>query len=240
MAKFPSIGSYLPHNLLRVKIPPQQILHFKGDKMSEQRSEEFWTEIGVLVANGGKLNRSDLLAIYTRMDLGSIHPEYLPNESTIDGITFEQRTAIFNLAEKLWGLGAGDWLNMESQWLKESRAKSGSTETKGKDKISDVISPAILLNLVATARLVRETKDIPEVIDEAIIAINNTLNQVCSKGRTRMTIVDGRSVYSRLKDAGLVAGGIGGGRYLPYPKISLPVLLLMLDRKKINPVAYHV
>ena len=208
--------------------------------MSQSEFEKTWTQTGVLVANGGKLTRSDFLAIYDRMDLGNIHPEYLPNENTFNGITFEQRNAIFDLAEKLWGLGAGDWLTMENLWLKESRIKSGSTETKGKDKISDVIAPAILLNLVATARLVTETKDIPEVVDEAIIAINNTLNQVCSKGRARMTMIDDRSVYSRLKDAGLVAGGIGGGKYLPYPKISLPVLLLMLDRKKINPVAYRI
>ena len=92
---------------------------------------------------------------------------------------------------------------------------------------------------MAAAKLVAETKDMPAVIDEALITINIILNEVCSKGRTRMTMIDGRSVYSRLKDAGLVAGGIGGGRYLPYPKISLSVLFLMLDKKKIRPEAYQ-
>jgi hypothetical protein len=206
--------------------------------MSEEGFIKYWTEVGVLVAHGGKMNRSDLYAIYDVLGLGGFDLQYLPDGKTIAGNPVERKEAMFGLAEKIWGLTPGDWLAKEKAWLDESRLISGSLETSGKDKISDVISVEILLRIVAAARFVTETNDGYPGIDEAILALNTTLAEVCAKGRTRMMIIDGNSVYSQLKSYGLMIG-TGGGKYLPYPDKALPeLLLLMLDRKRINPAVY--
>ena len=53
-----------------------------------------------------------------------------------------------------------------------------------------------------------------------------------------MQIVDGRSVYSLLKEGG-VSIGTGGGKYLPNPEQAMPFLLLLLHKEAISPEAYQ-
>jgi len=206
--------------------------------MSKKGFIKEWTDVGTLIANGGKINRSNLLAVYDILDLGSFDPRFLPGENTITGSPLERRDVIFGLVESIWGLRHGDLLKMEKGWLDESRKITGSTEFKGKDKIDDIVSAEILIRLVAAARFVAETDDRYPAIDEAIEAINIVLATVCSKGRTRMMRENGQSVYSQMKEYGLMIG-TGAGKYLPYPSKALPELLLfMLDKKNINPDIY--
>lgn len=208
--------------------------------MSQKGFVKVWTDVGTLVANGGRINRSDLLAIYSILKLDLFDPKYLPTEDTVDGSAGERRDKIFELAESIWGLRHGDWLKMEKAWLDESRKISGSTETKGKERIDDVVSAEILIRLIAAARYVSETNDTYKEIDEAIEAINIILAIVCSKGRTRMMRRNGKSVYGDMKRYGLMIG-TGAGKYLPYPAKALPeLLLLMLDKKHINPNVYRL
>lgn len=206
--------------------------------MSEKGFIKEWTDVGILIAKGGKINRSNLLAIYDILDLGSFDPKYLPDESTINGSSRDRRDVIFDLAESIWGMRHGDWLKREKNWLDESRKITGSTETKGKDKIDDVVSAEILIRLIAAARIVAETDDRYPAIDEYIEAINLILATVCSKGRTRMMKEGDKSVYAQMKKYGLMVG-TGAGKYLPHPTKALPELLLfMLDKKNINPNVY--
>lgn len=193
-----------------------------------------WTAIGELIANGGSIGRSDLYAIYDTLDIGHIKPDYLPGELTVSGSDVDRKKAIFALAQKLWGLTPDDWLMLERYRLREVREISGSTETEGKD---DAISAEIMVRIFAAAKIVTEDNHDREISDEAVRALNIFLAEACANGRTRMTMVDGRSVYSVLKENGLMIGS-SGGKYLPNPKKALPFLLFLLNKESVNPEAY--
>ncbi|HSV94956.1 MAG TPA: hypothetical protein VLH94_03235 [Spirochaetia bacterium] len=196
-----------------------------------------WIETGGNIANGGQLGKSELLAIYDNLQLDQIKPEYLPGENTILGKVSDRKNAMFELAEKLWGLSPAEWLEKEKSWLDLSRKIYPSQATEGKDKLDDVISPEILLRILATAKLVKESSD-NEISDEAIFALNLVLSEVCAKGRTRLMKIDGKSIYGILRSNGVMIG-TGGGKYLPLPTKSMADLFMMLHRDKINPDAYQ-
>jgi hypothetical protein len=196
-----------------------------------------WTELGELIAQGGQIDRSAMYAIYDNLNIGHIKPNFLPNELTITGTALERKKAIFSMAQNLWGLTPDDWLLIEKYKLQDARKVSGSNETGGKDKHSDVVSAELMLRIVATAKLVYEDKHDKEISDEAVRALNVILAEVCAKGRTRMTMIDDKSVYTHLKKGGLMIG-TGGGKYLPYPEKSLPYLFLLLHKELIRPEAY--
>ncbi len=196
-----------------------------------------WTAVGELIADGGLIGRSDLYAIYDNLDIGHIRPDYLPTEKNVNGKTSERKIADFLTVQKLWDHAPDDWLVIEQTRLKEAREISGSTETGGKDSLYDVVSTEILLRIFAAAKLVTEDKYDKEISDEAIRALNLYLSEVCARGRTRMMMIDGQSVYSKLKKGGLLIGS--GGRYLPNPKRGLPFLLVLLNKESVNPDAYQ-
>lgn len=196
-----------------------------------------WTERGEIIALSGQMKKSDLDAIYDNLDLSNIKPEFLPNQHTVGGTPAERKESIFSTAQNLWGITPEEWLDCEKGWLQDARKISGSTKIDGKDKISDVVSPEILLRIVATAKLVHEYKYCPSIKDEAHKALDLILSEVCAKGRTRMAMVDDQSVYSILKQNGIMIG-TGGGKYLPCPEKSLPYLLLLLHKEVIRPKAY--
>lgn len=206
--------------------------------MSKSSFEKVWTDVGELVANGGKLNRSDFHAIYDVLNIANFHPDCLPGEKIVKGSASERKDAIFELAQKIWGKTPGQWLNQEKKWLIEARKAIGSTDTGGKEKIYDVITAEILVRLVAVARYVTETDDGYPSIDEAIAAINTMLYETCAKGRTRMMKVNGHAIHTELQNYGIMIGS-GGCKYLPYPEKAMPELLLfLLDKNNVLPEVY--
>jgi hypothetical protein len=196
-----------------------------------------WEEAGAFIARGNPITSSDLYAVYDMMDIGNIRPEFLPGEKTVTGTASERKDEILRIARRLWSFSASDWLTMENTWLRKAREVTGSQETKGKDKTNDIVSAEILVRIVAAAKLVMEDKQDRYVTNEAIRAINLILQEVCAKGRTRMEMVDEKSVYSILRNGGL-AFGTGGGKYLPNPQVSLPRLLCFLHKDSVDPLAY--
>jgi len=196
-----------------------------------------WSEAGVFIAMGNPITSSDLYALYDEMRIDRIKPSFLPHKNTIIGKVSERKAAIFKVAERLWGYTPYAWLKLEKTWLKEAREKSGSQETGGKNNINDVVSAEILVRIVAAAKLVTEDKEDKEITDEAIRALNLFIQEVCAKGRTRMEMVDVRSVYSILRNGGLAIGS-SGSKYLPNPEGALPWLLLRLHRDRVYPNAY--
>ncbi|HOX96330.1 MAG TPA: hypothetical protein PLI45_03025 [Candidatus Woesebacteria bacterium] len=198
--------------------------------------EAEWTEIGREAATGGQLNISHLKAIYDNLDLAHINPALLPDGQTVLSKKSERRNAIFTIAENLWGLSPKEWLDQENDWLKEARQISGSTEVEGKDKIEDVVSAELLIRILATVKVVSEESHSHTIVSEAINALNLVLGEACAKGRTRMIIRDGISVYARLHRSGVMFGG--SGKYLPYPQKSLVELFKLLRKEMISPEAY--
>jgi len=200
--------------------------------------KNYWTDIGENIANGDQIDEGKLHTIYENLHLDKMNPDFLPGESTVVGSASDRKKAIFSLAEKLWGITPEGWLKAENGLLQEARKESGSTKTGGKDRFSDVISAEILIRIVAAAKLYYEDNSTGcEVANEAVRAINVILSEACTKGRARMTMVGDQSVYSLLRQNGLMVG-TGGGKYLPYPEKSLPKLLCLLHRDYINPEAY--
>jgi len=200
--------------------------------------EEAWIETGGDIANGGKINRSHILAIGDNLQIQNIKPEFLPGQDTIGGTPSKRKDAIFNLAQRLWGLTPEDWLTKEREWLiLGHRTHPTSGTDAGKDVISDVISAEILIRFIATARIVVQGQD-SRLVDEALFALNLFVSEACAKGRTRLRRVDGTSMYKFFKDNGLAVGSVGG-KYLPNPAIVLPNLLFMLQRDKIKLEAYQ-
>lgn len=198
--------------------------------------KETWTNTGKYIAQGGQISKSELLAIYDNLQLNKINPDYLPGENTVLGKVRDRKDVMFDLVERFWGYTPEMLLQMEDDWLDESRTIYPSQSVEGKDNLEDVISAEILTRLIAAAKLVKES-DNKDVIDEAIFAVNLTLLEVCAKGRTRLKKVDGRSIYGILRSNGLMIG-TGGGKYLPLPEKSMPELLMMLHRDYIRPGVY--
>ncbi len=197
-----------------------------------------WTEVGRRIACGeGVFTRGLLDAVYCNLDISKMKSEYLPGINVAEGTEMERKIAIFNLAGNLWGLTPNDWLVKEKFWLDQSREVTGSSAIAGKDKVSDVISAELLIRIIAAAKLANDNLFDR---DEIITSLNAMIVEVCTKGRTRMKMRDGRSLYSILKDGGLMIGsGGGGGKYLPYPEKSLPELLMLLRKDVIRPEAYE-
>lgn len=206
--------------------------------MYDRSFRKHWLDLGKFIAMGNTLFYGELYAIYDNVDISNIKPEFLPNENMVKGTPKERKNFAFKLAENIWGLTPEDWLKMENDWLMDARKLSGSQETSGKDQISDVVSVEILLGIIAAAKIVHEHCDGSNLSTEAFIAVNAILTEACAKGRTRMQKTEGGTVYGALKHNGLMIG-LGGGKYLPNPEITLPVLFLMLNKDRMVPAIYE-
>lgn len=183
------------------------------------------------------LTEYDLIWLGIEIETYNLKPEFLPGPKTISGKSGERKTEIFRLAKDLWSIEPEGWLTMENNWLKSARAKSGSLLTTGKDDLDDVISAELLIRILATTKYLFSPERNNLVKNAAVNAINLAINEAVIKGRTRISRVGEKSVYSILKDHGIMIGS-GGGKYLPDPETSLPELFLMFTRKQINPSAY--
>lgn len=183
------------------------------------------------------LTEYDLIWLGIEIETYNLKPEFLPGPKTISGKPGERKTEIFRLAKDLWGIEPEVWLTMENNWLKSARAKSGSLLTTGKDDLDEVISAELLIRILATTKYLFSPERNNLVKNAAVNAINLAINEAVIKGRTRISRVGEKSVYSILKDHGIMIGS-GGGKYLPDPETSLPELFLMFTRKQINLSAY--
>lgn len=199
------------------------------------------------LTNGWSITKLELAKIAQLIQVDQINPDFLPDKTTILGKPSERKEAIFRFAKNLWLLSPEDWLDMEAEWLSEARAKISSTETEGKNNTDDVVSAELLIRIVSTSSVLWQSlhnSQIPLVIaNEATISLNQTIADAVTKGRTRMQTIPYPNdkgwitVYGYLRNSGVMVG-TGGGKFLPYPEKSLPILLAMLDRNKINPGAY--
>lgn len=198
--------------------------------------EESWTEVGKRIANGGQLTISEVRAIADNLELEKMDPKFLPGESTVIGKDPARKYFTFYQVECLWSINPNEWLEKEKNWLNESRQLYPSNATEGKDSLDDVISAEIILRIVATAKIVKTFTD-PEIVNEAVFALNLILSDACAKGRMRLKKFDGKSVYGVLRNNGLRIGSVGG-KYLPLPEKSMPELLLLLHKDYIYPGAY--
>lgn len=217
-------------------------MHLKEEPLKNNLFEESWIETGVQIAEGAEFIISDLMAIYYNLELDKIDPTYLPGPYTVVGTASARKDAIFATAKNLWDINPETWLKKERKWLGESRLISGSSETNGKDKLDDVISAEILVRIIAATKLALKKGDDgvltqTDIADEALLALNIIIKEVCAKGRTRMKHIDDTSVYSLFRQGGLMIG-IGGGKYLPHPTRALPQLLMLLHRSRLRPEVY--
>lgn len=199
--------------------------------------EEQLREMAIGIVRGELLTVIDLFGLAAIMEIDLIKEDFLPGPKTISGSPKDRKDEIFRLTSVLWGVSPERWLEIEQGWLESARAKSGSKATGGKDNINDVISAELLIRLIATIKLVDTVED-EDVREEATNALNLVLNEAISKGRTRITRVGENSVYSILKNAGIMIG-TGGGKYLPDPETSLPHLFRMLCKESILAGAYR-
>lgn len=205
----------------------------------EKKFVESWAKKAKMIAEGtGNLFLGDLIHIYKNLRLDLIKPEFLPNKDVVIGSPDRRKGFIFQLAESLWGVCPERWLELENAWLQEARKISGSSETSGKDKLDDVISAEILIRIVATAKLVMENSFETDLRNEALNALNLSIAEACTKGRTRMKYFGKNTVYTTLRNAGIMIG-TGGGKYLPHPEISLKYLFLMLRRDVLCPDVFY-
>jgi hypothetical protein len=184
----------------------------------------YWTKTSNRIVMGGRLEDSDLYSLGDLITISRFKPEFLPSEFLVSGQPFERKETTFSMAKNLWGVHPETWLSLERKWLAQARKVSGSQETGGKDKFSDVVSPEILLQILAAIKLVHDDKRDKVVTREVVLALNTYLQSVIGKGRSRMEMVGGLPVYSMLKNGGL-SYGYAGGKYLPNPKVALPELL---------------
>lgn len=200
----------------------------------------------VIMANrvffGLPLNTIDIYGLAGFIKIDQFKPEYLPGPKTISGSPKSRKDEIFRLAEAYWGVKPQEWLNMENGWLKSSRARSGSQETKGKDQFDDVISAELLIRFIATIAFVdgldkHNFFGTVLVRRSAISSLNMAISEAILKGQTRIEHFGDKTIYACLKNAGIMIG-IGGGKYLPDPETSLPYLFQMLQRDRISPQVY--
>ena len=200
--------------------------------------EKYWRVKTEGIARGDlSLTKSDLLSIAGSLEIENFLPQFLPGASTISGTVTQRRDTIFTLAQEIWGITPEGWLAKESAWLERARAKSGSAETGGKDKLEDVVSAELLVRLVAAAGLIKRNSADTLLVEETLTAINLTLSEVCAKGRTRLEKDCGQTVYKILKDNGLMIG-TGAGKYLPDPVENLFEIFSLLHATQINPAVY--
>lgn len=179
----------------------------------------------------------DLLAKLIRID--EIAPEFLPTKELSTGTLKNQRLAQFELAEKLWGKDRKFWLDQESVWLKEMREVTGSTQDEGKDDFKDVVSVRILMSIYAAVYAYHQFIDnklSQFEFEFAIECLNLALKQTIQKGYARSTLVDGKNLYTTIKNMGLRVGG--SGLYLPDPVKNLPLLFFLFLPENINQDIY--
>lgn len=195
--------------------------------------------VALNIARGNRsLSEFDLIFLGIQAEVFLFKPEFLPGPKTVSGTPKERKAEIFRLAEAIWGIKPDGWLLLENLWLQNARSKSGSTETGGKDELDDVVSAEILIRLIGAAKLMLTVHNTGELLHrEAVNAVNITIQEAVVKGRTRISRYGDKTVYSMLKDVGIMIGA-GGGKYLPDPETSLPALFLLLHREKISSNVY--
>jgi len=200
--------------------------------------QEVWVGIGQNIARGSHLlNKSDLLAIAYNLDVTHFRTDFLPGSLLIQGSPADRRQEAFRLADEYWRISPYEWLKKENSWLESVRQFTNSSVTGGKDKLEDVVSAQILVRFVAAANTVTKY---PAIADETVLALSLFVQEVVAKGRTRLQVADQekkQTTYKILKDNGVSIGSVGA-KYLPNPEVSLPELLVMLDRDHLSKHVY--
>lgn len=196
---------------------------------------DYWEEVARLVILGDQFGLEYLQALGDLIAIDRLNSSFLPKRNIVSGTPFERKESIFSTAKNLWSILPEDWLKLEQSWLAEARKTSGSQEAGGKDKLINVVSPEILLRILATIKLVRGKERF--VRTEAVRALSAYLHSVLGKGRSCMVREGDRSAYAVMKEGGLVCGE-AGGRYLPNPFVSFHYLLLKFNKEVIRPEAY--
>ncbi len=181
----------------------------------------------------------DLDILAKLLKVGEIKKEFLPNKELATGTLKDQRIAQFDLAGRLWGKDRRFWLDQEAQWLKEMREMTGSTQDDGKDDFKDVVSVQILTTIYAVVYdyylfTIGEFSQFE--LEFALESANIALKQTVLKGLARSTVIDGKNMYTAVKNTGIRVGG--SGLYLPDPAKNLPLLLSFFLPENINPDIY--
>jgi hypothetical protein len=195
--------------------------------MTEYTFQKIWTEVGISVAEGGSLGRSELKAIYDNLELQKINRLLLPDKATVSGKATERRHRIFTLVEKIWGKPIEYWLNLENSWIVPP------VQTK---KIEDIVTPKLLYRILSTAKYVGDNWANCEYCDAAAASLNVFVNEICTKGRIMLIGNETQQLFPQLVEAGVL---LDGEKYLPNPVKSLPVILLQFERSLISQDAYQ-
>lgn len=200
--------------------------------MPDNDFEKHWIDVGETIAMGGKIGLSDLYAIYDNADVSHILPVYLDAYYKYEMARIDRKKYLFGLAKDYWGLSEEDWIAKERVWFNKS-LDIIKWLPKHSLKIEGVASVEVLFNLIFASKIVTEDKNDRKVSWEAVTAVNLTLGELCTKGRTMMTDEDDSLILTCIIESGMLIG-FGGDLFLPYPEKYLPELLLMLNRDKIT------
>lgn len=181
----------------------------------------------------------DLDILAKLLKVSEIKNEFLPKKELATGTLKDQRIAQFDLAGRLWGKDRRFWLDQEALWLKEMRETTGSTQDEGKDDFKDVVSVQILTTIYAVVydyHLFTIGEFSQFELEFALESANLALKQTVLKGLARSTVIDGKNMYTSVKNTGIRVGG--SGLYLPDPTKNLPLLLSFFLPENINPDIY--
>ena len=199
--------------------------------MYDNGYKKIWIETGKTIAGGGRFGLSDLYAIYDNMDISHILPDYLISYSKYEMSISERKKFLFELAGSYWGLTENDWIEKERYWFRQS-LELIDWLPRYRLTIQGVASIEILFNLIVASKIVTEDREDGRLSWEVVNALNLTVGQLCSKGRTMMAKAGINYVLNCFFEEGLLIGS-EDEKFLPYPEKSLPELLLMLNRKTI-------
>lgn len=218
--------------------------------MRDKAYFDVWQEIARrIVVDGVGLSASDLKSISDNLDFGRMKADYLPPNNLSEKSNPKRRTFQFEYLKKLFECEPERWLQNEKDWLQDQRDRVGLTLEDGKDGLDDVVSVAILSQIIAASyRLYQIEKgeygSDPESIDMLIRITLRSVNQVIGnpvlKGYARSqrleTSKSKDTAYSLLSSTGVVIGV--SGKYLPDPENTLWRLLTLLHKDAITKDAY--
>ena len=218
--------------------------------MRDKGYYDAWQEIAVqIVKHGTGLSAGDLKAISDNLKFGEMKLQYLPPANLAEKSNPKRRTFQFEYLEKLYNCKPEKWLAQEKEWLEDQRNRVGLTLEDGKDGFDDVVSTAILSQIIAGAYLVwliekgefgtdTESNDI--LVRITLRSVNQVIENAVLKGYSRDqrldTLKDKDTGYSLLLSVGVRIGVTG--KYLPDPENTLWRLLILLHKDSINPEVY--
>lgn len=201
--------------------------------------QEYLNSLADRLSKRKDLTIIDLDMIMKMFQVQKIKPRYLPTSGLSKGTLKDQRIAQFKLAGDLWSKDRQFWLDQEALWLKNMREMTGSTQDDGKDDFKDVVSVQILTTIYAVVcdYYLFTIGEFSQVhLEFALESANIALKQIFLKGSARSTVIDGKNMYTTIKNTGLRVGG--SGLYLPDPSKNLPILLTLFLPENINQDIY--